>query len=154
MSFKLEELVVALINAKDSVKVLATTDKKGVPHVVVKDSISVNEKDELIYLELIESSKTNENLVSSIWFKRRVAVNVTGSDGTSFQIKGTPVKCIISGPVFEHYYIAAKERYKEADLSAVWVIEPEEARNETYAFRREEEEKQHPLLIHLDRLAK
>lgn len=154
MGFKLEEPVVKLLNAKDSIKVLATIDAKGVPHVVVKDSIGISENGELIYLELIESSKTNENLVGSIWFKRKAAVSVTGSDGTSFQIKGTPVKCIISGPVFEHYYKAAKERYEQADLAAVWVIAPEEARNETYAFRREEEEAKHPLLIHLDRLAK
>ena len=154
MAVKLEKEIIDLINGEKTVKVLATTDRDGVPHVVFKGSVSADGEGNIIYLELLESSKTNSNLVNSIWFKKKAAVTVKSEDGTSVQIKGTPVRCIITGPVFEHYYKLISRKIEDADLAAVWVIEPEEVREETYRVRKTEEENSHPLLIHLDRLAK
>lgn len=154
MAIKLEKEIIDIITDEKALKVLATTDKEGVPHVVFKGSVNVDKEGNLIYLELLEASKTNSNLVNSIWFKKKVAVTVKSEDGTSVQIKGTPIRCVITGPVFEHYYKLISQRLKDADLAAVWIIEPEEVREETYKIRKAEEESSHPLLIHLDRLAK
>src|ERR1035438_9555052 len=46
-----------------------------------------------------------------------------------------------------------RRRLGDVDLSAVWVIEPEEVINENILVRRAEEEQAHPLFRHLDRLA-
>ncbi len=154
MATKLEKETIELITGEKAVKVLATTDKNGEPHVVFKGSINIDSEGNLIFLELLESSRTNSNLVYSIWFKKKVAVSVKSEDGRSVQIKGTPVKCHITGPVFEHYYKFIRQSIEDADLAAVWIIEPEEVREETYKVRKAEEEKNHPLLLHLDRLAK
>ncbi|MDF2986840.1 MAG: hypothetical protein K0R50_2350 [Eubacterium sp.] len=154
MAIKLEKEIIDLVTGDNAVKVLATTDKDGVPHVVFKGSINIDSDGNLVYLELLESSRTNSNLVNSIWFKKKVAVSVRSEDGRSVQIKGTPVRCLITGPVFEYYYKLISQRIEDADLAAVWVIEPEEVRDETYKVRKAEEEKNHPLLLHLDRLAK
>lgn len=72
----LDEQVIALFNDQKALKVLATTDPSGEPHVVFKGSLQVDEKGDIIYLELLESSRSNRNLVNSIWFKRKVAINV------------------------------------------------------------------------------
>lgn len=137
-----------LINAPDTLKVLATVDSDGVPHVVFKDSIIVNEDGYVEYLELLESSQTNKNMTYSIWFNKTVAVSVY-SGGRSFQIKGTPYRELITGREFEKRYITVKEKQGE-DLAAVWLIEPYQIKEQTYEVRKAAEEKAHPLLRHLD----
>lgn len=137
-----------------SIKVLATLDEVGFPHVVVKQSLQVGEDGNLLYLELLESSRTNKNLVRSIWYDQKVAIAVKGAGGQSYQIKGRPVKTHITGPLFQKHYAAVRQRLGDVDLAAVWVIEPDEVVNENFDARKAEEETAHPLFRHLDRLAK
>lgn len=151
MAVKLKTEVIDLLNAPDSIKVLATTDKDGIPHVVFKGTVRADEKGFITYWELIESSQTNKNMVNSIWFHRQVAVNVRKGD-VSYQIKGIPYRAIIAGREFEEAYKLAERISEDTDLSAVWLIEPVEVIEETYKKRRDEEEKSHPILRHLDKL--
>lgn len=151
MAVKLEKEIIELLNDSDSIKVLATTDKEGNPHVVFKNSLHVREDGYLVYWELIETSQTNKNMVNSIWFHKEVAITVR--KGTvSYQIKGVPYRAIIAGHEFEEAYKQARNISKDTDLSTVWLIEPTQVIEETYEKRRNEEEKEHPILQHLDRL--
>lgn len=154
MAVALPKDLIELLEDQDTTKVLATLDENGFPHAVVKQSLQLGEDGNIFYLEFLESSGTNKNLVRSIWFDTKVAITVTGKGGQSFQIKGRPVKTLITGEVFNNYYRATRERLGDVDLAAVWVIEPLEAINENFAFRKAEEDLKHPLFIHLDRLAK
>lgn len=154
MAVELTKEIIDLLAESDTTKVLATLDADGFPHVVVKQSLQPGEDGSILYLELLESSRTNKNLVRSIWYDRSVAIALKGKDGRSWQIKGKPVKTHITGPLFLEHYTAVRERLGDVDLAAVWVIEPEEIINETFAVRREEEERNHPFFTHLDRLAK
>jgi hypothetical protein len=149
----LTERMQALLQDQLVPKVLATADQQGQPYVVRDDSLTANDKGQLVYLELIETSQTNINLVNSIWFKRKVAVQLS-KDDEAYLITGYPVYSIISGPVFEHYYRLARERNPDFDLSTVWIIEPDEISEDTYAARKSKERAGHPLVMHLDRLAK
>ncbi len=146
--------IVNLINDPATVKVLVTVDRQGVPHAVVKDSFWINAAGQLLYLELLESSRTNKNMIASLWFEQKVTIVLLGNDGISYQIKGRPVKTHVSGPVFREQYVRIREKLGDTDLAAVWVIEPEEIINESYTARRREEEDRHPYFKHLDRLAK
>jgi hypothetical protein len=154
MAVELTKEIIDLLAESDTTKVLATLDADGFPHVVVKQSLQPGEDGSILYLELLESSRTNKNLVRSIWYDRSVAIALKGKDGRSWQIKGKPVKTHITGPLFLEHYTAVRERLGDVDLAAVWVIEPKEIINETFAVRREEEERNHPFFTHLDRLAK
>lgn len=154
MAIQLAKEVIELLNDKETVKVLATTDEKGVPHAVIKQTFGVGEDGNLTYLELLESSQTNKNLVRSIWFNRKVAVTLKGKDGVSYQIKGKPVRAIISGLEFQKHYVSIRERLGDVDLASVWVIEPEEVINQSYQVRKAHEEATRPYFKHLDRLAK
>jgi len=154
MSLQLEEDVVNLLQNKDTIKVLATTNEHGEPHAVVKQSLHLGENGNIVFLELIESSKTSKNLTRSIWFNRKVAVTLVGKDGQSYQIKGTPIKCIVAGKFFEEQYSKIREKLDDADLAAIWIIKPEEVINETYSIRKADEETKHPFFKHLDRLVK
>lgn len=64
------------------------------------------------------------------------------------------VLSIVSGPEFESHYRLAQSRDPEDDLSTVWIIEPHTLTNETYTVKRQLERENHPLTVHLDRLAK
>ena len=154
MAVELTKEIIDLLADEDTTKVLATLDADGFPHAVVKQSLQPGEDGTIHYLELLESSRTGKNLVRSLWYDYRVAITLKGRDGRSWQIKGKPVKTHITGSLFQRHYTAVRERFGDADLAAVWVIEPEEIINETFAARREEEERKHPYFTHLDRLAK
>ena len=151
MSVILSQDVIELVNDPATVKVLATVGADAVPHAVAADSLYVAPDGTLHYLEPLESSATNRNLVYSIWFERSVAIALSGTGGRRLQIKGRPVKNHITGPVFLEHYARVRER---GDLAGVWAIAPEEVIDEDLAARRGAESERHPTFIHLDRLAR
>lgn len=143
-----------IISDPETLKVLGSIDKNGVPHVVFKGSLHVNEDGNLEYYELLESAQSNKNLVHSIWFDKKVAFNILSSDKKSFEIVGRPLKSITAGKEFEKAYVAVRDKYGDVDLGAIWIIEPEQIKNESFAVRKAEQEEQYPILKHLDRLYK
>ncbi|MDR1136844.1 MAG: hypothetical protein LBK91_00850 [Synergistaceae bacterium] len=154
MKINLPDEIVSLFGAPDTVKVLSTTDNRGVPHSVVKNSLRADDDGNLAYLEMIESSDTNSNMTGSLWFDRQVSILLIGANGASWQIKGSPERCLVAGPVFEAHYREIREKQGDVDLAAVWVITPEEVRDESFDARFAEESAAHPMFLHLDRIAK
>lgn len=153
MIITLSEEIIQLFDDASSIKALATTDEDGTPHVVYKDSLLVNDKGQILCLEFLEPSHTNQNLVRSIWFGRKVSINILSNDKRSYQIKGKVIKAIITGATFEKYYKQVLRQYGDADLSTVWVIEPEKVIDQTFHVKKNAAESEHPLLLHLDRIA-
>lgn len=153
MSAVINDKIKELLKQKDTLKVVASVDKEGNPHVTFKGTVNVNEEGQVTFLEILESSQTNRNLTNSIWFEKVVAITILGADKTSYQIKGIPKRAIISGPLFEETYIRVQEKFGDVDLAAIWVIDPVEVREETFQARLEEERKQFPIIGHLDRFA-
>jgi predicted pyridoxine 5'-phosphate oxidase superfamily flavin-nucleotide-binding protein len=143
-----------IIEDPASIKVIASVDLDGRPHVVAKGSISLTDAGQIQYLEFFENSKTNKNLLASLWYDKTIAINVISSDKRSFQIKGRAVRSIIAGRGFEEYYIKAQARDPENDLSSIYLIDIDEVIEQTYRTRRKEERERNPLYIHLDRLVK
>ncbi|MBI4289142.1 MAG: hypothetical protein HY671_12050 [Chloroflexi bacterium] len=132
-------------------KVLATTDDQGNVHVVAKDSLTLLDDGSLAYGEVLESSVSNANMVRGIWFDRRVAVLVC-RHGRSFQIKGKPHRYVTTGPLFQQFYLAFRQRFgPDSDLAGVWIIAVDEVREQTLSVRKEEEERKHPNMRHFDR---
>ncbi|MDP2279668.1 MAG: hypothetical protein Q8K51_15775 [Nitrospirota bacterium] len=149
---KLPKEVVDLINDFESIKVIATTDEEGNPHTAFKDCLTVLEDGNIAFGEEFEGSQTNVNLVRSIWFNKNVELTVRDRHGTTFQIKGKPYRYVHSGPLFKKFYLAEREkRGPDSELAGVWIITPEEVRNETYEVRKKEEDEKHPFFRHFDR---
>jgi hypothetical protein len=155
MAFALSSEARTAIEAADSVKVVATAGKEGIPHVVVKDSLTLLKDGTIAFYELLETSQTQKNLVYSIWFNKLVAITVLTKDGRSYQVKGIPKKAVIAGKKFTEAYIDVQNRLgPDIDLSALWLITPSEEREQTFLVRRQIEETAHPYEIHVDRIAK
>lgn len=154
MAVKINEELKGILAHKNTLKLLASVDPEGIPHVTVKNSINLTEDGQLYYLEFFENSKTNKNLTGSLWFNKIVAINVISGDKRSYLIKGRVTRTVIAGRVFEEFYKLSQEQDPENDLSAVYYIDACEIREETFSVRREEEARKNPLYIHLDRLIK
>jgi DNA-directed RNA polymerase subunit N (RpoN/RPB10) len=150
ISNKLREI----INEGSTLKVVASVDKNGVPHVVFKGSLHINEDGNIVFYELLESSRNEQNFVYSIWYDKKVAVNVLDKDKNSYEIIGKPVRCITCGKQFEIVYQNVRNKLGDVDLAAIWIVEPEKVTNESYAVRLKEEEENYPIIHHLDRLVK
>jgi hypothetical protein len=153
MPVPLSSEAVSLLNDDSVTKVVVTVDADGLPHAVVKQSLHAAEG-RIRYLELLENSTTNRNLVRSIWFDGIVSVLLASSDGRSLQIKGRPVKNHISGPLFLEQYHRVRALYGDVDLAGVWEIEADEVIDQSIAARRSQETSRHPTFIHLDRIAR
>lgn len=147
----LSEKVIALLQDRNTKKALATIDKNGIPNVAFKGSLTVNESGQIEVIELLETSQTNKNLTYSLWFRKYVAITVWGENGEAYEIKGVPVKVHIDGPYYEEKYKEALKRNPANDISGVWIIEPAEVTNQTYAVRKKEQDEKYPILGHLDK---
>jgi hypothetical protein len=154
MSVQLSQELISIINDHRSVKALATVDDSGVPHVVVDHSIYVAENGNIHYLEQLESSRSNHNLVGSIWFDRKVSIGVQGGDDKKFQIKAFPVKVHITGPLFQKHYVELRQKLGDVDLTGVWEFKPIEVTDESLKALQQDEEANRPIFRHLDRFAK
>jgi hypothetical protein len=124
-----------IIRSKDTVKVVSAVGKDGNPHTVFKGSLDVNEDGNLYFLEVMDTSQISKNLTYSIWFHKKVSVNILSADGRSYQIKEYIHKDIIAGSYFEEQYKKLRQRNEKADLTGIWVIEPDEIREETFSLR-------------------
>jgi hypothetical protein len=152
MGLQISEKIAALFNDPAAVKAVASIDQNGTVHVVFKGSLLVNSEGNIQFFELNETSRNNKNLAYSLWFKRLVAVTILGPDRTSYQIKGIPVRAVISGREFEKAYVSIRERLgQDADLSTIWIIEPKEISEESYGIQKQIERTKYPLIGHLDR---
>ena len=148
---KLSTEILQLLDHPGTTKVVATTDEFGIPYAITSSFLQAGDAGELVHLELLEKSATNRNLLRSLWFDKKVSVTLAAPDGRSFVIQGRPVRALISGPVFRGHYEKVRA-LQDADLAAVWLIEPEEVVNETFAERKLAEETAFPFSVHLDRL--
>lgn len=154
MPLTLEPRVRALLDDPTTTKILATSDRAGRPHaVVVDDLLQVDADGRLLYLERLEGSPTQRNLVASLWFDRPVAISLRRGH-EAFEIVGRAVKSIVTGPVFRRHYEAVRASDPAADLAAVWHIAPDGTTEHSYAHRRARQEAERPFLTHLDRLAR
>ena len=152
MAIEIPQHIKEVINNPESIKVLATVSKDGIPHVVFKGSLKAIDDSTLLFLEFIESSQTNKNMIHSIWFNKTVSVNVLlGKE--SFQLKGKVQRAIVAGNEFEKYYNQVQES-KKIDLSTVYKIDVEEVVDQSFEKRRVEEFEKHPIFQHLDLITK
>lgn len=154
MPITLPSEVVDLINDQSAVKVLITTSETGTPHAVVTDFLENGENGTILYLEPLESSLSNKNLVGSIWFDRALAIALSSSNRQRFQVTGRPIRAYVAGPVFQRHYDAFRERFGDVDLAAIWVIKPEAVEDQDFARAKRRQEATRPFLQHLDRIAR
>ena len=138
---QLPEDVVKLINDPKSIKTLTTVDKEGNPHTVPIGSMSVVD-DKVAFMELLDTCKTQQNMLNCYWFKKDVSVLVVDdwAKGDVYQIKGSPYKLLRQGPIWEKYLDEVWKIIPDADPSGVWLITPKEVVNQNYFLRRKGEE--------------
>jgi len=154
VTVSLEPLLRAQLASPHATRVLATTGPHGDPHAVLAPALEVDDAGRLLYLEPLEASRTQRDLVASIWFDRPVAVVVGDRDGTTWRIRGRVRKAHVAGPLFRDRYERLRAERPGADLAAVWEIEPLEVSDESYATLRARQDTERPFFKHLDQLTR
>lgn len=144
------ELIEAIQDA-ETLKSIGTVDKNGVPHIVYKGSLHLNEKNQFVFYDLLENSKVNENLVYAIWFQKKVVIHILTKERKSYEIVCHPEQSVTSGREFEAVYNRIVEKDSENDLNAIWTIVPESVREETYTVRRAKAREEYSFLQHIDK---
>ena len=152
MPEKFTREIASVLAEPGSAGFITTLDGEGMPGSVPSPFLRLDGDGRLVHLELLETSTTHRNLLKSIWFDRPLSVTLTARDGRVLVVSGRPHKAIVSGPLFSSFYSEVRSRLGDADLAAVWLIEPLNVRDETYLLRKSREEALHPFHLHLDRL--
>ena len=153
MAVEISQDLVEVLRNDSTLKVIATLSPQGEVHSAVKQSLTVDENGQIIYLEFFEKSQTNINLVNSIWFDKKISITAVTADRRSFLIKGKPVRTRVFGKEFEKYYKQSEEGNRDNDLVAVYYIEPEEIYEQTYQVQQKIHKEKYPLYVHLDKYA-
>jgi hypothetical protein len=138
---ELPENVVKLINDPKKIKTLTTVDNEGNPHTVPIGSMTVLDGN-IAFMELLDTCKTQKNMLNCYWFNKDVSVVVVGDweKGDAYQIKGSPYKFLRQGPVWDTFLDEIWKIIPEADPAGVWLITPKEVVNQNYFLRRKAEE--------------
>jgi hypothetical protein len=153
MSEVLNEVFRQVLKDPATRAVIATLDEDGVPHIEEKRSIELNANGQVVIPEEGEYSRTNLNLVRSLWFDRKAVLHLIGAR-RRFEAVLAPYKVHISGPLFESYYRQAIQTSQDHSLSAVWILDLEKVTEETTEVRQQRENEGRLPLVHLDRIAK
>jgi len=132
---KLPDDLLSLLNDIESAKVVGTIDDDGIPHLVVKGSLTTLDNETIVFVEGFEGSLTNENLISSVRLNKKVAINIT-KGLISYQVKGFPHKYLTTDAVFTQLLNRIRERRgPDATIAGVWGVNPDEIRNESPGYR-------------------
>ena len=102
---KLPKEIIEALRDPQKVKTLTTVDKDGMPHTVPIGSMTVLDDGNIAFLELLDTCKTQKNMLNCHWFKKEVSILIVDDwdTGKVYQIKGTPYKFLILGPLWEKF---------------------------------------------------
>ena len=139
---ELPKEIVDALQDPQKMKVLTTVDKDGMPHAVPLGSLTLLEDGNIAFIELLETSQTQKNMLNCHYFKKDVSVLVIDdwASGKVYQIKGSPYKYVYMGPIWEKFLEEVWKMLPDSDPAGVWLITPKEVRDQDYLVRRKGEE--------------
>ena len=153
MSDRVKQEALEALSDQTSLKILATIDDQGAPHLTPKGSLRV-EGDQLLHWEILESSNTNRNLTRSIWFDKPVSALVITTDRRAFRFALKPIRNVVSGKLFTKHYEEAAAKFNGRGIAGVWIYEILSIADQSAKTRIAEETALHPYFMHLDQIAK
>jgi hypothetical protein len=139
---KLPEEIIDVLKDPATIKFLVTNDENNVPHIVYKQSLTALDADFIAYMEFLETSNTQKNMLRSLWGKKIISIGIFNpKTNLSYQIKGEPYKFLEDGPIWDQFLEKVWREMPDVDPAGVWIIKPKEVINHNFTLRREEEEK-------------
>ncbi len=112
--------IVDILNAQDSIKILASADENGMPNAVPVYSITPISNDTLAFAEMM-IIHTKHNLEKT----KKASVTVFKLPATAYQLKGTFLGFQTSGQLFDNFAKRMAE-HKLPPIKSVGIIKVEE----------------------------
>ena len=139
---ELPENVKGYLQDPAKIKTITTIDREGMPHSVPINSTVVLEDGTIAFMELLETSNTQKNMLNCYWFEKDVCILVVDDwgKGSIYQIKCTPYKFLTEGPIWEQFLDEVWKILPDSDPAGVWLLKPKEIRNQNYFERKKAEE--------------
>ena len=131
---------------------IVTLGKDENPHVEEGFLVQTQGSGQILLPDLGEYSRTNLNLVRSLWFNRKAVLYVLGAQ-RRFEVLLEPYKVHVSGPLFESYYRQSLKAGDGRIVLAVWILDVVSITEETPHVRDERENLGRIPLVHLDQIA-
>ena len=142
---ELPDIVKDLINNPKAVKAVSTIGEDGIPHTVFKQSMRFLEDGNIVFLEMIENSRTSKNILTLINVdedKKLPLISISLLDpekSISYEIKCKFDQFVLQGPLWRSFLKETWKMFPDIDPVGVWVFEPVEVNNQGLYARVEEE---------------
>ncbi|MDR2198157.1 MAG: hypothetical protein LBR53_01645 [Deltaproteobacteria bacterium] len=124
MGITLPPALRSALKEPSSMKILATVNKFGEPHLAFNQSLRLREDSNLEYDEIVENSINSRNMLHAIWSNKIIVVSVFTNDRRGFKVAAKPIRAIATGQDFQTRYEALRKNGRGFELGTVWILEP------------------------------
>jgi hypothetical protein len=143
--------LIELLESPDSVKIIGTLGADGAPCLAANALLTSLNGVTLVLCERLETSRSNKNLVRSIWYDGPVTILLLNA-ARAFEIRAETYRCLAVGGIFDA--VLARVRATngpDADIAVVWELIPKTCRDVSDDALVAEHRSLHPYDGHLDR---
>ena len=110
----------------DVIKTVTTYNEEGLPYTETNKTVHINREGRIACYEYSQFVEWNRQMLYSMAYQKRVEVQVITNDGMSHKVKGFVSKALLKGEEFSKASKELQSYYPDTQLTAVWVINPQE----------------------------
>lgn len=128
MFIKVSEELRKVMNRDDVMKTLTTYNEDGIPHTTTYKSLHINKEGRIVYYDCSRCEPDKQDMLYCMAFHKNVDITVITGEGIQHKITGEVSKALIMGEEFTLARHNIKKYDIESELSAVWIINPQDER--------------------------
>lgn len=129
MFIKVSEELRKVMDRDDVMKTLTTYNEDGIPHTTTYNSLHINKDGRIVYYDCSSCEPDKQDMLYCMAFHKSVDITVITNEGASHTITGEVSKALLMGEEFTLESQNMKKYDTQSELSAVWIINPQDERN-------------------------
>lgn len=128
MFIKVSEELREVMNRDDVMKTVTTYNEDGIPHTTKYQSMHINREGRIAYYDCSICEPDKRDMLYCMAFHKNVDITLITQEGTKHKITGEISKALLMGEEFTIASQTMKKYDPKAELSVVWIINPQEER--------------------------
>jgi hypothetical protein len=126
MFIKVSEELREVMNRDDVMKTVTTYNEDGIPHTTKYQSMHINREGRIAYYDCSVCEADKQEMLYCMAFHKNVDITLITQEGTKHKITGEISKALLMGEEFTIASQFMKKYDPKSELSAVWIINPQE----------------------------